>query len=321
MERQMRYAYEIYKQKSFSKAAETLYISQPALSAIIRKLEETLGTAIFDRSTKPVSLTAEGEFYMHCAEQIMNIETGMEQYFEDIAAMRRGKIRIGASTYFCSSVLPDLLKSFREQYPYITCTLEENSSTPLLKEHLLSKEIDFAISSNNYPEDEYDSIVLDEEAIILAVPSSFEINQKLKDQSHTYDEIQTIIRNNSWHEPDRRTVSVSEFADLDIITIDKNSDLFPRIVSMFKADSLTPSIIMHLSQMSSCYYMAANGFGCAFLRSSTLHTVKDTGSLCFYLPKSPLAFRKSYLYYKKGAYISKSMQAFIDYIHSEKDQK
>ena len=78
MERPMQYAYEIYKQKSFSKSAEKLYISQPALSAIIRKLEDSLGVPIFDRSTKPVSLTPAGEYYIHCAEVIMAMETGMQ---------------------------------------------------------------------------------------------------------------------------------------------------------------------------------------------------------------------------------------------------
>ena len=61
-----------------------LYISQPALSAIILKLEDSLGTQIFDRSTKPISLTEAGEYYISCIEQIMNIEKGMNQYFEDI---------------------------------------------------------------------------------------------------------------------------------------------------------------------------------------------------------------------------------------------
>ena len=109
MEKPMRYAYEIYRQKSFSKAAESLYISQPALSAIIRKLEETLETPIFDRSTKPVSLTPAGEYYIHCTEQIMSIEAGMEQYFDDIQTLKKGRIRIGASTFFCSNILPHLL--------------------------------------------------------------------------------------------------------------------------------------------------------------------------------------------------------------------
>lgn len=313
MERPMRYAYEIYRQKSFSKAAEALYISQPALSAIIRKLEESLGTALFDRSTKPVSLTPEGEYYMQCAVQIMNIEKGMEQYFDDISTLKKGTLHIGASTYFCCSVLPDLFHAFRKKYPYITVHLEENNSTPQLKEHLQNREIDFALSSNTYPPEDYDSFVLDSEAIILAVPCTDTINETLQDMYYTYDEMIKLIEKEEWTSPALKKVSPVLFKDQKFITIDKNSDLYPRILRMFKEYDETPEIIMHLQQMSSCYYMAAGGFGSAFLRSSTLRTFKDTGNLYFYLIDSPLSIRQTRFYYKKGGYVSKAMQAFMDF--------
>ncbi len=318
MERSMRYAYEIYKTKSFSKAAENLYISQPALSAIIRKLEENLGTPLFDRSVKPVICTPAGLYYIYCAEQIMNIEEGMAQYFEDISSLKKGTIRIGASSYFCSSVLPDLLRSFHEEYPYIDFQLSESNSTPFLREQLLSREIDFAISSNTYPSAEYDRIVLEQESIILAVPSSSPVNQKAADYSYSYDEMTQLLDSGSLKDASGRFAPLDLFKDEKFITIDRNSDLVPRIISMFKAHGAVPEFIMHLEQMSSCYYMAASQFGSTFLRSSTLHTVKDTGNLCLYLIDSPLANREAYLYYKKGGYLSRSMEAFISWITKEK---
>ena len=69
----MEYVYEVYKEKSFSKAAANLFISQPSLSANVRRVESRIGYPVFDRSTKPLGLTECGEQYIRCVERIMNI--------------------------------------------------------------------------------------------------------------------------------------------------------------------------------------------------------------------------------------------------------
>lgn len=60
---EMKYVYEVYKEKSFSKAAKKLFISQPALSNMVRKAEKEMGAPIFDRSTIPLTVTKEGAYY------------------------------------------------------------------------------------------------------------------------------------------------------------------------------------------------------------------------------------------------------------------
>ena len=64
------YAYEVYKEKSFSQAAKNLYVSQPALSSSIKKLEARFGITIFDRSSQPISLTDEGRVFIDSVESI-----------------------------------------------------------------------------------------------------------------------------------------------------------------------------------------------------------------------------------------------------------
>lgn len=314
MERPMQYAYEVYKQKSFSKAAEKLYISQPALSAIIKKLEDSLGVPLFDRSTKPVSLTPAGEYYIHCAEEITAVETGMQQYFDDMLALKKGSVRIGASTYFCSNVLPDVLRGFRDLYPYLSVHLVESNSTPELREKLLSKEIDFALTSNTYPTEDYECLELGFETIILAVPADHPINEELSALRYSYAEIVDLLSLSNREDAVIRRTPLHHFHNESFITIDRISDLYPRILTMFREEGVTPNIVMHLQQMSSCYFMAANGFGCAFLRSSTLQTVKDTGRLYFYCIDSPHASRMTRLYFKRGGYMSRAMNAFMEFV-------
>lgn len=82
---EMKYVYEVYKEKSFSKAAKKLFISQPALSNMVRKAEKEMGAPIFDRSTIPLTVTKEGAYYIRTVEKILFLERNLERYFQDIA--------------------------------------------------------------------------------------------------------------------------------------------------------------------------------------------------------------------------------------------
>ena len=68
------YVYAVYEEKSFSKAAQKLYITQPALSTAIKKVEKKIGSPIFDRSTSPIGLTPSGEVYIDAIEKLFALE-------------------------------------------------------------------------------------------------------------------------------------------------------------------------------------------------------------------------------------------------------
>lgn len=87
METVASYAYQVYKNGSFTNAAKTLYISQPSLSAAISRLEKDLGFRIFDRSTIPCSLTAEGRIYIESIEEIIESENNMHRRIAEIEAL------------------------------------------------------------------------------------------------------------------------------------------------------------------------------------------------------------------------------------------
>ena len=80
----MYYIYEVYKEMSFSKAARNLYISQPSLSAAVKKVESRIGFPVFDRSSNPIQLTAPGEEYIRSVERILEVENGFRNYVNDM---------------------------------------------------------------------------------------------------------------------------------------------------------------------------------------------------------------------------------------------
>ncbi len=82
MLREMNCILAISQMGSFSKAAESLYISQPVLSATVKKLESELGAQLIDRSTNPVQLTEAGKFYIESAQKILAIQKEAQAYYE-----------------------------------------------------------------------------------------------------------------------------------------------------------------------------------------------------------------------------------------------
>ena len=96
----MEYVYEVYREKSFSKAAANLYISQPSLSSMVKKVETRLGFPVFDRSTTPIGLTELGQAYIKSVERIMGVQNEFEQFLADRTSGNSGAVAIGATALF-----------------------------------------------------------------------------------------------------------------------------------------------------------------------------------------------------------------------------
>lgn len=125
--------YEVAKAGNISKAAKELFISQPAISKSISKLEDGLGVTLFVRSSRGVQLTEEGRLLFHYAESAFNSLNFGEHELKRIKEFHIGHLRIGVSNTLCKYVLLPRLKGFIEKYPHIKITIESQSSTYTLK--------------------------------------------------------------------------------------------------------------------------------------------------------------------------------------------
>lgn len=118
--------YEAAKVGNISKAAETLYISQPAVSKSINKLEQSLGHTLFTRSKKGVKLTEEGQtLYDHLTKAFDSIDTA-EQALKRIRQLGMGQLRIGVSTSLCKHILLSYLQDFIRENPHVKVSIECN---------------------------------------------------------------------------------------------------------------------------------------------------------------------------------------------------
>ena len=136
--------YEVAKAGNISKAAKELYISQPAISKAIGKLEDSLGLSLFTRSSRGVQLTSEGEIlFEHAREAFEALERG-EQELRRIQEFDIGHLRIGVSNTLCKYILLPYLKTFIDQYPHMKVTIESQSTVQTLN-RLEQQKIDLGL--------------------------------------------------------------------------------------------------------------------------------------------------------------------------------
>jgi len=113
----------VAEQLSFRKAAEELYLTQPAVSLQIKALEEDLGVQLFDRSGSRIALTAAGEVLLDYSKQVSTLLVRAEQAILALSGDHAGQLALGASTTIAQYVLPRLLGAFRREYPRVQLTL------------------------------------------------------------------------------------------------------------------------------------------------------------------------------------------------------
>ena len=153
--------YEVAKEENITRASENLFISQPAVSQSIKKLEVELGGALFNRNNKGLSLTEEGKsFYEYVKRAIEMIENGQDE-FVNFKNLKSGKVRIGISTMLAKNILLKPLMAFHKDYGEIKIEIMNGLTKDLIDE-LEKGNLDVAIFSENINNGKLDSIVIKE---------------------------------------------------------------------------------------------------------------------------------------------------------------
>ena len=129
---QYRIFYEVARCGNISRAAKELYISQPAISKSISKLEDSLNTVLFTRNSRGVQLTEEGQVLFEHTRDAFDELTKGEMELKRIREFNMGHIRIGVSNTLCRFIMVKYLKGFIEQYPHIKITIESQPTTQTL---------------------------------------------------------------------------------------------------------------------------------------------------------------------------------------------
>lgn len=299
------YIYEVYKEKSFSKAAQNLYISQPALSAAIKKIENRIGCCIFDRSSKVIRLTDAGTEYIKAAETITDIEIQFENYLSNLNQLKTGRLSIGASNVFASFILPAIITKFTDKYPAIKVNLIEAASSQL-EELLFAGTLDFVL--DNYPLDEtiYEKHLFCSENLILAVPPKLPSNSFASEHQLSIND----ICQRKHLDPVTKPVPLSLFAHEPFIFLRAGNDTRIRSDKIFQENGLTPKVVLELDQLATAYNVACYGMGATIISDTLAQKASRNSTMLYYKLNSPHTFRNVFFYNKQNKYITKAMEEF-----------
>ncbi|MFJ2867612.1 LysR family transcriptional regulator [Kitasatospora sp. NPDC087314] len=141
---QLRYFLAVAETRHFTRAAEAAHVAQPSLSQQIRSLERELGAELFHRTRGNIALTDAGDALLPLARRILVDTESARLAVQETVQLRRGRVRLGAPPSLCTSLVPDVLRVFRDRYPGVALVVREGGSRDLVRS-LAAGELDLAL--------------------------------------------------------------------------------------------------------------------------------------------------------------------------------
>ena len=166
---------------SYTKAAQELFITQPAVTKHINELEAQLQTKLFNRNGNSISLTPSGEILLTYAEQIFRLYTQMENELAALSDFSGGILQVGASTTIAQYLLPRLLAQFRKSYPSIQISLV-NGNSEYIEQLIVQGKIDLGLVEgiSHSPQIHYEVFVKDEIVLVVRTANKLFSKTELK---------------------------------------------------------------------------------------------------------------------------------------------
>ncbi|HJT22107.1 MAG TPA: LysR substrate-binding domain-containing protein [Nitrospira sp.] len=174
--RHLRYFMAVARAKNFTRAAETLHVSQPSLSVQIRDLEEEIGTPLFDRLGRTVELTQAGAVFLEHAERAMRELEQAAQLVRELHGAHRGKLVVGTLATVNSYLIPPLVSKFKQRFPGIHLQVHSQPSADIV-EGVLANRLDLGLCLLPISHDRLATVRLFEERLVLVTPADHPVSR------------------------------------------------------------------------------------------------------------------------------------------------
>lgn len=187
--KELLYVKTVAEEKNISRAAKKLFIAQPSLSQSIQRIEESVGTPLFNRTANGLTLTFAGERYCHMASQVLKMYEDFELEVSDINNLKTGRIHLGITNHLGTLTLAKVLPRFKEICSHVELFIIEETSSRL-EQMLISGEVDFAImhapaKSGSQLQLHYD--IMNRDPFVLAIPPEHPlINRSVEKAGYPY---------------------------------------------------------------------------------------------------------------------------------------
>ena len=308
-----KYIYEVYSAKSFSNAAKTLFISQPSLSAVIAHKERELGFKIFDRRTKPISLTAEGQIYIEMLNEMIESERNMKHRVKRLSDGENKSISIGGSSASAYYLIPAVCGAFYRLYPDVEVMVDLGNFSANAEiterfshfQKLDRGEMD-AVFCYEYDSDKYEGECIYKERLVVAmhddiVPPNLRKYELSRDEllSRRFDEKKLIKEKDL-------------FSDVAFFAFDKSTNTGRHMTSILGGYSITTHKISYARHGVVHFNMMRAGVG-AFLTSDCVIELSgfERENIKYFAFDEESSNRDIYIVRKKNAILGENVLNFI----------
>lgn len=307
--------YAVYQEKSISKAAQKMFISQPSLSIMIRKIEEEIGTPLFDRTSKPIRMTPAGMEYIRATEAILHIEKAFDNYINAENELLTGTLTIGGNQLLSSLVLPKYISEFIGRYPSIDLHLVDDNS--LMLENMISAgQLDLVIDNRKLDPLIFEQHLFKREQLLLAVPSGFACNDGLED----YRLREEDILSGAYLMPEVEPVPIESFLEVPFVSMTRDNDTRRCADEILRQLGVAPKAILEIDRLVTLYQFIEIGAAASIVSDTLVQNLQHHhGKVVFYRLDSPMAQRDIYVSYKRNRYYSKAMKAFVELMFGTQD--
>jgi DNA-binding transcriptional LysR family regulator len=274
----------ISKTMSFRKAGELLNLTQPAVSAQIKSLEEEFGTTLVDRN-QPVTLTDSGIVFLEHAEQILRVVEELKQRLSDLNQTPQGHIHLGTTTSIAMQILPRVLSYFQDQFPLIKTTIHSMPSSQIM----------LSVENGN---------------VDIGIAYLFEKTPSLETSILYYDTFELMVAPaHPMSSLTHTTIDALKNIPFIMLTSDTAGRRF--VDQLFRRYNLHPHIVMELNSSEEVKRMVELNLGAGIISKLSAANELRNGTLkVIHVSELELSHPVGVIY-KSGRYLSSAMQQFL----------
>lgn len=282
---QIKYVIEVAKEKSFTTAAQKLFISQPSLSKSIRLLEEELGMELFERN--PIKLTFAGKIFIKKAKNILAELEDIKTEISDISNLSKTQLGIGVPSHRCYYFIPKILAKLSKEFPNCYIRIEEYP-THLLKTMIEDDKVDLFIGPESPDNTNYISEHICNENVFLAYKKNMGINCQ------------------------EEKIDLKFFNNCNFIFLSEELSLGQFERKICEDNNISINSIIECHNAETAHAMVREGLGVSFLPELFVKFLPKDDNICYKKIKGLEYKRNLSIFYKKDKYLIKPAKRFIE---------
>lgn len=282
---------KIAEEKSITKAAEKLFLTQSALNQQLLHLEQELGTPLFKRSKTNWGPTRAGEIYLEGAREMLRVKQNTYSRISDLTHGHTGTIRVGMTPVRGPEMFIHVYPAFHREYPNLVVVPYELNVFQMQK-LVTAGELDLGFMTlfeSQRDDNEYEDLY--EEEILIAVPESWELEGAVQTE-----------------EGQRPRLPLQALKERPMILLRKQTTMRPVLDKLFRARQLVPQILFDTANPATILEMVRAGISCGIVAESTTRGFQE--GIRYYSFEKPLRWNVA-VCYPKGAFLNQAEKLFI----------